>query len=118
MQKFPSYINVLERGYSERRINDLRTTEFERGPQRRSPINCKAMYEITFNVSICKDDYLKFLKWYDNDICHGSNWFLWLDPCLGTYRTVRFKSDDLQFSKDYSVFNATFTVESWGRPYD
>lgn len=115
MEKFPGYVNVLEAGYSERRINDLRVTQFERGPNRRAPINCTPMYEVTFNITLCKENYLDFLRWHDNDICHGSSWFLWKDPCLGTERKVRFTNEDIQFSKDFSVFTATLTVESWGR---
>ena len=117
MTSLPSYVMVFKEGWQETRISDLIRVEFERGPAQQRPINCRPLFDLQFKIGLCNcEDYINFLKWYDNDLCHGSQFFLMIDPCNPTVNLkVRFKDGDITYQRVQDGYEASLVVEIWGR---
>lgn len=112
---WPKYIFIDDSSIQETRITNMRSSDdFEVGPKRVSANSCRTMYQIRFNMSVCLDDYTEYLRWYEEVIKQGTQWFLMKCPLRGTEFRFRFLPQDLQFRKEGNSMRKSCTLERWG----
>lgn len=109
---FPSYIFINDSTIQKEIRNNVLRTEMNVGPSKNRPIQCRPMYDLTFNITFCDDKIQDFENWFQGDIGHGAYWFLLNDPISGESKRFRFTQPP-RLSKIGNIYTSNFSLEAY-----
>lgn len=114
--RFPSYIFIDDSTIEETRVSNVLSSQFETGPVQYRPTSCSTRYQLSFLARIHKDDYRKFLEWFEVVLRQGAGWVLLKDhvQCSEYCFKYRFINEDLQFTKRGDIYEFNVNLERFG----
>jgi hypothetical protein len=106
-----SYINGASINYAD----SLLVNTFEDGLSRQARQYRRRLLNYSVNYLIC--DLCAFQDWVTTDLCHGADYFLWVNPfCKKKTVRARIKEGQVsykQLSNQLDRFEASMIIETW-----
>lgn len=113
MTFFPKYIFIDDSSIQFSIVDNVYRSEMESGLQKVKPRESVPMFNISFDVSINKNDITSFYNWYLKDLRSGANWFLLKHPLTGKLSRFRFLNNEISWDKIGTLVISNFELEGY-----
>ena len=67
------------------------TTDMDRGPKKSRRVITRGFQKIKCSIFVNKEQYIEFLRWWNNDIAGGAGAFYFAQPITGVPTTYKFE---------------------------
>lgn len=113
MTNFPDYIFVNDSSVRFLTVDNIMRSDMESGVAKTKPINSIPVSQITFPVSINRNDLASFYRWFSSDLNYGQRWFLMRHPIFGEVQRFRFLETRIEWEKIGTLLVSDFVLEAY-----
>lgn len=112
MTFLPSFVFIDDSSIEFSLTENIIRTQMDSGVEKIKQKDSIATFNLSFVVSIHREDFKSFYDWYNNDLRFGAFWFLMSHPLTGESVRVRFRQN-FSWRKLGNLMTSSFVIEGY-----